>query len=228
MALLNLVTLGNARCQSHTGPLRRHWGGRQEALLVIVPFLKDINWLSDIYLKPIPGASIGKSLKAIDKMIVIGSRSAAVQISTCMGAFGHDLSKPTHLYGTLPTPHQLSRPRPGSSSGCGSLVQGFAGQCYYTRQGSQVSGGRDLQCSAACAPEISAAMVHAWTSAHWAQEHVSKKRRCDEKRAQVHVSSWSRTAHTQHHAHTCTHDKLFHFTPYFGRVHLALFCFYPR
>jgi len=37
------------------------------------PFLKDINWQSDIYLKPLPGASAEKSLKAIDKMIVLGS-----------------------------------------------------------------------------------------------------------------------------------------------------------
>merc|ERR1712127_1049349 len=37
------------------------------------PFLKDINWLSDIYLKPLPGASADKSLKAIDKMIVMGA-----------------------------------------------------------------------------------------------------------------------------------------------------------
>jgi len=37
------------------------------------PFLKDINWLSDIYLKPLPGASPEKSLKAIDKLIVMGA-----------------------------------------------------------------------------------------------------------------------------------------------------------
>jgi len=37
------------------------------------PFLKDINWLSDIYLKPLPGASADKSLKAIDKLIVMGA-----------------------------------------------------------------------------------------------------------------------------------------------------------
>jgi len=37
------------------------------------PFLKDVNWLSDIYLKPLPGASADKSLKAIDKLIVMGA-----------------------------------------------------------------------------------------------------------------------------------------------------------
>jgi len=39
------------------------------------PFLKDINWLSDIYLKPLPGASADKSLKAIDKLIVMGAKA---------------------------------------------------------------------------------------------------------------------------------------------------------
>merc|ERR1719230_256952 len=37
------------------------------------PFLKEIDWLSDIYTKPLPGASAQKALKAIDKMIVLGS-----------------------------------------------------------------------------------------------------------------------------------------------------------
>merc|ERR1712018_354204 len=39
------------------------------------PFLKDGNWLSDIYLKPLPGASADKSLKAIDKLIVMGAKA---------------------------------------------------------------------------------------------------------------------------------------------------------
>lgn len=45
------------------------------------PFLKDINWLSDIYLKPLPGADADANLKAIDKMIVMGSKAdgAALQ-----------------------------------------------------------------------------------------------------------------------------------------------------
>merc|ERR1719410_1550933 len=37
------------------------------------PFLKEIDWLSDIYIKPLPGATAQKSLKAIDKAIVMGS-----------------------------------------------------------------------------------------------------------------------------------------------------------
>merc|ERR1719346_330874 len=39
------------------------------------PFFKDVNWLSDIYLKPLPGASADKSLKAIDKLIVMGAKA---------------------------------------------------------------------------------------------------------------------------------------------------------
>merc|ERR1712187_283087 len=37
------------------------------------PFLKEVDWLSDLYLKPLPGVSAKESLKAIDKAIVMGS-----------------------------------------------------------------------------------------------------------------------------------------------------------
>merc|ERR1712170_271507 len=37
------------------------------------PFLKSVDWLSPIYLKPLPGVSAKQSLKAIDKAIVMGS-----------------------------------------------------------------------------------------------------------------------------------------------------------
>lgn len=37
------------------------------------PFLKSVDWLSPIYLKPLPGVSAKESLKAIDKAIVMGS-----------------------------------------------------------------------------------------------------------------------------------------------------------
>lgn len=34
------------------------------------PFIKDIDWLSDVYLKPLPGKTAPDTLKAIDQMIV--------------------------------------------------------------------------------------------------------------------------------------------------------------
>merc|ERR1712157_512634 len=37
------------------------------------PFIKDIDWTSDLFLKPIPGADPQKVMKAVDKMIVMGS-----------------------------------------------------------------------------------------------------------------------------------------------------------
>jgi len=37
------------------------------------PFLKSVDWLSPIYLKPLPGVSSDKALKAVDKAIVMGS-----------------------------------------------------------------------------------------------------------------------------------------------------------
>merc|ERR1712072_775667 len=33
----------------------------------------DIDWTSDLYIKPLPGASVSKVLKAVDKTIVMGS-----------------------------------------------------------------------------------------------------------------------------------------------------------
>merc|ERR1719206_1573356 len=38
------------------------------------PFLKDIDWTSSIYLKPLPGTSAKNALQAIDKAIVMGSK----------------------------------------------------------------------------------------------------------------------------------------------------------
>merc|ERR1719327_2121940 len=37
------------------------------------PFLKGVDWTSDLYIKPLPGASASQVLKAIDKAIVMGS-----------------------------------------------------------------------------------------------------------------------------------------------------------
>ena len=35
--------------------------------------MKDTDWLSDLHIKPLPGASFTKSLKAVDKTIVMGN-----------------------------------------------------------------------------------------------------------------------------------------------------------
>merc|ERR1712066_26217 len=37
------------------------------------PFLKDIDWQSDLYTKPLPGVSANQALRAIDKAIVLGA-----------------------------------------------------------------------------------------------------------------------------------------------------------
>merc|ERR1712061_785799 len=37
------------------------------------PFIKDVDWTSDLALKPIPGASPQTVMKAVDKMIVMGA-----------------------------------------------------------------------------------------------------------------------------------------------------------
>merc|ERR1719203_2655051 len=38
------------------------------------PFIKDIDWTSTLYSKPIPGKSPQEAMKAVDKMIVMGSK----------------------------------------------------------------------------------------------------------------------------------------------------------
>merc|ERR1712087_771205 len=37
------------------------------------PFLKDIDWTSDLFLKPLPGVSAKDAMKAVDKAIVMGA-----------------------------------------------------------------------------------------------------------------------------------------------------------
>merc|ERR1711897_76317 len=37
------------------------------------PFLKGVDWQSDLYVKPLPGVSASQALKAVDKAIVLGS-----------------------------------------------------------------------------------------------------------------------------------------------------------
>merc|ERR1712066_501774 len=37
------------------------------------PFLKEVDWTSDLFLKPLPGVSASQALKAVDKAIVMGS-----------------------------------------------------------------------------------------------------------------------------------------------------------
>merc|ERR1712014_554076 len=37
------------------------------------PFIKDVDWTSDVYLKPLPGVSPKEALTAVDKMIVMGA-----------------------------------------------------------------------------------------------------------------------------------------------------------
>jgi len=37
------------------------------------PFLKEVDWLSDIYIKPLPGVTAQQALKAVDKTIVMGT-----------------------------------------------------------------------------------------------------------------------------------------------------------
>merc|ERR1712207_128970 len=44
-----------------------------KAAYAAFPFIKDVDWTSDLFLKPIPGGDPQKVMKAVDKMIVMGS-----------------------------------------------------------------------------------------------------------------------------------------------------------
>merc|ERR1712113_1201315 len=37
------------------------------------PFLKEVDWLSDLYIKPLPGVTAQQAVKAVDKTIVMGT-----------------------------------------------------------------------------------------------------------------------------------------------------------
>ncbi len=107
--------------------------------------------------------------------MVLRRRCAAQLVVTFMGQFGHEMCKPTHLCGTLPTIGLLARGRPGRSSGLpgeGGRSSGLPGEggrstgrCFYTRSGRAVTGGRDLQSSAACTQAFSEAVHAAWQAA---------------------------------------------------------------
>merc|ERR1719464_1879143 len=52
------------------------------------PLIKDVDWTSDLFSKPIPGQSAQDALKAVDKMIVMGAAmdGAALQEAAMDGA----------------------------------------------------------------------------------------------------------------------------------------------
>jgi len=56
------------------------------------PFLKEVNWLSDIYLKPLPGVTADKALKAIDKLIVMGAAADGKALSAAAAAHHQAIS----------------------------------------------------------------------------------------------------------------------------------------
>merc|ERR1719191_1381678 len=49
------------------------------------PLIKDVDWTSDLFLKPIPGADPQKVMKAVDKMIVMGSAMDGAALNAGLG-----------------------------------------------------------------------------------------------------------------------------------------------
>merc|ERR1712157_306997 len=52
------------------------------------PFLKDVDWTSDLSLKPLPGASPQQVLKAIDKALVMGAAMDGAALTEAAEALG--------------------------------------------------------------------------------------------------------------------------------------------
>merc|ERR1712083_125174 len=51
------------------------------------PFLKEIDWKSDLYFQPLPGVTTKQALKAVDKAIVMGSKMGPRELK--LGAEAH-------------------------------------------------------------------------------------------------------------------------------------------
>merc|ERR1712085_83859 len=83
------------------------------------PFIKDVDWTSDLFLKPIPGADPQKVMKAVDKMIVMGSAMDGAALKEAAQGLGKAIaSVPTSkvmdvynsmagLIGSAPVPNYL-------------------------------------------------------------------------------------------------------------------------
>merc|ERR1711972_313474 len=48
------------------------------------PFLKDVDWTSDVPLKPLPGVTPNQMLKAIDKALVMGASMDGKLLRACV------------------------------------------------------------------------------------------------------------------------------------------------
>merc|ERR1712174_3439 len=82
-------------------------------------FIKDVDWTSDLFLKPIPGGDPQKVMKAVDKMIVMGSAMDGAALKEAAQAHGKAIaSVPTSkvmdvynsmagLIGSSPVPNYL-------------------------------------------------------------------------------------------------------------------------
>merc|ERR1712241_681543 len=83
------------------------------------PFMKDIDWTDTLYSKPIPGKAPQEAMKAIDKMIVMGSKMDGASLKEAAMAHGKAIaSVPTStvmdvysemakLVGSSPVPNFL-------------------------------------------------------------------------------------------------------------------------
>ena len=82
---------------------------------------------------------------------------------TCMGCFGHDLLKPTVLWGTLPSLEKLSRKkRQCLSSSSSEVVRSRASRYYHRSDSGGVRGNPALHDSASYSAAFGQAVLFAW------------------------------------------------------------------
>merc|ERR1712224_535703 len=62
------------------------------------PFMKDIDWLDPLYSKPIPGKTPQEAMKAIDKMIVMGSKMDGAALREAASAHAKTLSQKAYPF----------------------------------------------------------------------------------------------------------------------------------
>mmetsp|Transcript_41424 Transcript_41424/g.74293 ORF Transcript_41424/g.74293 Transcript_41424/m.74293 type:complete len:285 (-) Transcript_41424:202-1056(-) len=102
-------------------------------------------------------------------------KAAMHKVPTCMGAFGHDMMKPSHLLSTLPNLETLRRKR--TKELCAEVKKRMAdsGLCYYWKdENGGINGGKHLQSSADYTAKFCNAILNCWKKAKGAKSKVIK------------------------------------------------------
>lgn len=122
-----------------------------------------------------PGSSMMFEYPALRNL---GSLLGATLIFTWLGLFGHPLCKPTKLFSNLPGLGKMKKKmtrdarlrikRRQEQAAARARAKGLKPQQYYTKKGKSVTGGSDLQSTAAYPKKFASALFVLWRQA-WVQ-----------------------------------------------------------